>query len=63
MLIIVIYVHVLFVEYMLQKCSRVRVFCLSGFRSIIFQTQKLDITMLYSSTITDTADEVLSTKK
>ena len=30
---------------------------------IIFQTQKLDITMLYSSTITDTADEALSTKK
>ena len=30
---------------------------------IIFQTQKLDLTMLYSSTITDTADEVLSTKK
>ena len=30
---------------------------------IIFQTQKLDISMLYFSTITDTADEVLSTKK
>ena len=29
----------------------------------IFQSQKLDITMLYSSTITDTADEVLGTKK
>ena len=30
MLIIVIYVQVLFVEYMLQKCSRVRVFLFVG---------------------------------
>ena len=35
---------------------------LSKFK-IIFQAQKPDITMLYSSTITDTAVEVLSTKK